>query len=253
MSLLDRSAAWLPWLRLLVLACGLAAAAVMVAGRWLGGPARTVLGPSRRSRWLAGLAGPLAYSLDTAATAHTGALPRPGRPWPRSAARWRGSAVAVRAAGFGAGRSRRPVPGSQVRSSAAAAAPGHRSGGTSGRRHGRWLPGSSPGGHRRAGRAGGGLGGNTQVSSAITKLLTGGASGLPVGGGHRRRGERGPVPAGQRRADHGHRRVQRHRRRRPAWPSSRRWSPRTRSTTSSARTATRSAVALPTPKPSRPG
>ena len=115
-QLLDRSASWLPWLRVVVVACGLAAAAVIVAGHWAGGPARAVLGAVLPLTLLAGLAGPLAYSLDTAGTAHTGALPsagpavtssggpgrRPGRRVRRRSGGRPGPASALRAA--------RPVP-----------------------------------------------------------------------------------------------------------------------------------------------
>ena len=74
--LLGRSADWLPWLRPVVLACGLAAAAVVIAERWLSG--RAMLLSVAPLALVAGLAGPLAYSLDTAATSHTGALPSAG-------------------------------------------------------------------------------------------------------------------------------------------------------------------------------
>ena len=74
--LLGRSAGWLPWLRPLVLVCGLAAAVVVIAERWL--PGRAVLLSVAPLALVAGLAGPLAYSLDTAATSHTGALPTAG-------------------------------------------------------------------------------------------------------------------------------------------------------------------------------
>ena len=76
--LLDRSATWLPWLRVLVVACGLAAAALILAEHWVGGPARAVLGSVLPLALITGLAGPVAYSLDTVATAHTGALPSAG-------------------------------------------------------------------------------------------------------------------------------------------------------------------------------
>ncbi len=62
-SLLDRSASWLPWLRVLVVACGLAAAAVIVAEHWVGGPARTVLGAVLPRALLSGRAGPHAYKI----------------------------------------------------------------------------------------------------------------------------------------------------------------------------------------------
>ena len=82
--LLDRTPAWLPWLRTVVLLCGLAAAAAVLAL-----PAMARLAATGRGRvalaavpvplaLIAALAGPAAYSIDTAATAHTGALPTAG-------------------------------------------------------------------------------------------------------------------------------------------------------------------------------
>jgi 4-amino-4-deoxy-L-arabinose transferase-like glycosyltransferase len=161
-SLLDRSASWLPWLPVLVVACGLAAAAVIVAERWAGGPARTVLGAVLPLALVSGLAGPLAYSLDTAATAHTGALPSAGP----SVASF---------GGFGAGR---PGGGSGSQAAPGGGTAGQRPGGTSGRRPA-GASGQFPGGTGGTGGAGGpgGLAGNTQVSSAITRLLSSGASG----------------------------------------------------------------------------
>jgi 4-amino-4-deoxy-L-arabinose transferase-like glycosyltransferase len=55
--LLNRSAGWLPWLRVVIVACGVAAAAVIIAEHWLGGPARMVLGSVPRSRWSPGWPG----------------------------------------------------------------------------------------------------------------------------------------------------------------------------------------------------
>jgi len=82
--LLDRTPGWHPWLRLIAALAGLLAAALLLAGPRLAGLAAT----SRGSRALtalpaavalaAGLAGPVAYSLETVATAHTGALPSAG-------------------------------------------------------------------------------------------------------------------------------------------------------------------------------
>ena len=74
--LLGRSARWPPWLRPLVLVCGVAAAVVVIAERWL--PGRALLLSVAPLALVASLAGPLAYSLDTAATVHTGALPTAG-------------------------------------------------------------------------------------------------------------------------------------------------------------------------------
>jgi 4-amino-4-deoxy-L-arabinose transferase-like glycosyltransferase len=203
--LLGRSADWLPWLRPVVLVCGLAAAAVVVAERWLSG--RAMLLSVAPLALVAGLAGPLAYSLNTAATSHTGALPSAGP----SVASFGGPGGGPGGGGFGGGQpgtgvsgqvgttqggttqggTGRPgagAPGSSGRPGNApgaaggtAGVPGSTSGRSSGSTAGR-VPGSTsgqsgqfPGG--QGGGLGGGLGGGTQVSSAVTKLLTGGAAG----------------------------------------------------------------------------
>lgn len=73
--LLARSADWYPWLRTAVLVVGLAAAVLLVLVDWLprrAAPALLALGAA------AALAGPVAYSLQTAATAHTGSIPSAG-------------------------------------------------------------------------------------------------------------------------------------------------------------------------------
>ncbi|MFZ0666285.1 MAG: glycosyltransferase family 39 protein [Acidimicrobiales bacterium] len=77
--LLDRSPGWMPWLRYVVMIVGLGAAVLILTS---GLPAL------RRSKaWFSGAviaaalsasAGPLAYTVDTAATAHTGAIPSAG-------------------------------------------------------------------------------------------------------------------------------------------------------------------------------
>lgn len=74
-QLLSRTADWLPWLRIAIVVGGVGAAAlIVVAGR---------LGP-RATRVVAGvalmccLAGPAAYTVVTAATPHTGAIPSVG-------------------------------------------------------------------------------------------------------------------------------------------------------------------------------
>jgi 4-amino-4-deoxy-L-arabinose transferase-like glycosyltransferase len=175
--LLDRTPAWLPWLRWVIAVAGLAAAAAVFAAPYL---ARTPgLVRSRRGRralvlvpvglaLVAGLAGPAAYALDTVNSTHTGAIPSAGPaaqgfgggggapggrgafPGGRTGQFGGGAAGAPWAAGFGA-------PG------------GTRPGGASGATG---VPGRT-GGFGRAGGAGGagGLGGNTTVSSALEKLL----------------------------------------------------------------------------------
>jgi hypothetical protein len=135
----------------------------------------------------AGLGGPLAYSINTAATAHTGALPSAG------------PAVAT---GFGAGpfgpggfggfgnRFRGVAggrfPGGAGTGGGAAGLGGFGAGGQAG---GGRFPGGGPGGAGRfpgggggrgfggRGFGGGGLGGDTQVSSALTTLLATGSAG----------------------------------------------------------------------------
>ena len=190
--LLGRSAGWLPWLRPLVLVCGLAAALVVVAERWL--PGRAVLLSVAPLALVAGLGGPLAYSLDTAATSHTGALPTAGPSVAFFGGPGGGFGGARPGRGFGgpggsaSGNSASGVPGSSGAPGNASGVPGGAAGvpgGTSGRPAGSTsgrVPGSTsgrsggfPGG--RGGGIGGGLGGSTQVSSSITKLLTSGASG----------------------------------------------------------------------------
>ncbi len=119
--LLNRTPAWLPWLRAVILPGGLAAAAAVLAM-----PAMARLAGTGRGRvalaavpaaagLIAVLAGPAAYSISTAATAHTGALPAAG---PRSPAR---SAAAGLAAASPRGA---PRPGA----AGCLAVPGHPAG-----------------------------------------------------------------------------------------------------------------------------
>jgi hypothetical protein len=202
--LLGRSPGWLPWLRPLVLVCGLAAAAVLIAERWL--PGRAVLLSLAPLALVASLAGPLAYSLDRAhwraaqRRAVRRLLRRPGwRPrWSvrrssgrdhagrpgfgrrgcgrRRPARGRGSRF-LRDCGRDlrppAGEHRRACPGQHRR--AAGAVPRR-----PGRRH-RWRPGWQHSGLQR------------HHEAADQRRLR-----LSLGRGHGGRGECGPVPAGQR-------------------------------------------------------
>jgi 4-amino-4-deoxy-L-arabinose transferase-like glycosyltransferase len=165
--LLERTPGWYPWVRVLILLAGFGAAAGMIAGRWWRAGAaqpatsRLVLTVMPCSLALAAaLGGPAAYSLNAAATPHTGALPTAGPavtafgaggPAARGGFGRRGGGLGGGGGGFGPGG---PGPG---------AGPG---GG---------FRGVFPGGGR--GGFGGGLGGNTQVSSALSTLLTRGATG----------------------------------------------------------------------------
>ena len=189
--LLDRSPAWLPWLRPAILLFGFAAAAIVLAGPWLAGRVAT---PRGRTALLAlpiplalvaALAGPLAYSLDTVTTAHSGAIPTAGPavassggPGGFGGGQGFGGAGGTGtrhfpggAGGTGTGRGTGGVAG------AAGTGAGGFPGGTGGRPTGQGGTQGLPGGARGGFGGGGGLGGNTQVSSAITKLLTSGAAG----------------------------------------------------------------------------
>ena len=89
--LLDRTPDWLPWLRWVTVAAGVAAAAAIIAVPYLAHSREPVdaLGRPRRRRlalvlvpvvlaMFAGLAGPTAYALDTVNSTHTGAIPSAG-------------------------------------------------------------------------------------------------------------------------------------------------------------------------------
>jgi 4-amino-4-deoxy-L-arabinose transferase-like glycosyltransferase len=185
-ALLDRSPDWHPWLRMVVLAAGLAAVAALLGGRWLAARAATPRGrlalalvPAALAL-VAVLAGPAAYSLETAATAHTGALPSAGPTVTSFGGPGGGGGPGGAhsgAPGFGG------APGGSSGSSGFTP-PGGSGGtgrtgqpGSAGLGRGAGGPGGAGGGAGRAGGIGGGLAGNTQVSSALTKLLTSGASG----------------------------------------------------------------------------
>jgi 4-amino-4-deoxy-L-arabinose transferase-like glycosyltransferase len=185
--LLDRTSSWHPWLRVVVLLAGLAAAVVLLAGRWLSQVAATARGRLVLAAvpvplaLVAALAGPAAYSIETAATSHAGALPSAG--------------PAVASFGGGPGGAGGP-PGALGRANAGGAVPPGATGqagfpgsartgtgSTGSRPAGRSatgaFPGGTPGQAARGGSGGGfgGLGGSTQVSSALTALLKDGASG----------------------------------------------------------------------------
>ena len=154
--LLGRADGWLPWLRWSVLVVGLIAAAGLAVA---GGPAplrgrRTAAGIAAAAL-AAGVAGPLAWSLATIGSTHTGSIPTAG---PASA----------QAAGFGAGRF-----------------------GAAGRARDRLEAGQLPGGQLPGGQAaqgqlpggqlpggpGSGPGGAETADTAVAALLRSGAAG----------------------------------------------------------------------------
>ncbi|HEY9241370.1 MAG TPA: glycosyltransferase family 39 protein, partial [Streptosporangiaceae bacterium] len=84
--LLGRSPDWMPWLRVVIAVAGAAGAGLILAspgrrpspwGSRARGPAVLAAAPVSLAL-IAGLAGPLAYSVDTAATAHGGSIPTAG-------------------------------------------------------------------------------------------------------------------------------------------------------------------------------
>jgi len=172
-ELLGRTPSWHPLIRVAVLVTGLAAAAALAAGPRLASLAGTARGNAVLAlapvpiALLAVFAGPAAYTLATVTTAHAGAIPSAG------------PAVAM-SGGLGGpgGAGQGGLPG--------------RTGGTrgTGGTGGQGFPGSAggqppagaAGGQRPSagqapaaggqGNPGGGLGGNTQVSSKLVNLLT---------------------------------------------------------------------------------
>ncbi len=209
-ALLDRTPAWHPLLRAVIVAAGLIAAAALLAGPALAGPARTARAGGALAvapvllALLAAFAGPVAYSLDTAAAAHTGAIPSAG------------PALAAAGGPGGAG-----TPGT--------------AGGPSRQRRGQLRPGGSrrPAGSRRPGQPAsrrryqptawrhGRAWHGRLVRSGRARRLHPGERGadqaaqarqvrLPVGRRHGGIGERGAAAAGGPAADHVDWRVQRH-------------------------------------------
>jgi len=148
-ELLARSPGWFPWLRVAIVVAAAGAVALILAGpvlRAATARSRTLLAVIPASlAAIAVLGGPLAYTLDTAASSYSGASPSAG---PALTAAGGGPGGAL---GFGRGG----FPGS----------------GAAGREFG----GGRAGG--RAGRGGfGGIGGNATTSAALAKLLETGAS-----------------------------------------------------------------------------
>ena len=227
-ALLGRSPGWYPWLRGAIVAAALGSAAVVLAwprlaaaaggwrgtaGGWRGaaggpplaGHGHTLLAAVPVSlAMIAGLSGPLAYSVSTAATAHTGAIPSAG-PAVTGAfggpgfggrgrfggpggfgGRFRGIAGgrfngpagrgAAGIGGFGAGLGGTGQPGFPGGQGGAGQFPAGGSGGFGGF-GGRGFGGSGRGAGGPGFGGGGGLGGDTQVSSALTRLLQTGAAG----------------------------------------------------------------------------
>jgi 4-amino-4-deoxy-L-arabinose transferase-like glycosyltransferase len=171
--LLNRTPSWHPWVHVLVLVCGLLAAAVFAAWPALvpavrRARARTALAAGTVVLGLTGaLAGPAAYTLATVSSAHTGAIPSAGPSTAGSFGGGPGGGFGGRPpGGFGASPGGSAGTGGNT-APGAGSFPGGGTGTQPGAGRGFWRPGGAGGG---AG-PGGGLSGNTQVSSALVKLL----------------------------------------------------------------------------------
>ena len=156
--LLGRSPDWMPWLRVVIALAGAAAAGLILASRTR--RAAFAIAPISLAL-VAGLAGPLAYSIDTAATAHGGSIPTAG------------PTVTSASGGFPGGSG---SPGGSGLPSGSGFPSGSRPGGSE---SGTSAPRTSAreGGPGGTSASGGGPGGGGSVSSALAKLLESGASG----------------------------------------------------------------------------
>jgi 4-amino-4-deoxy-L-arabinose transferase-like glycosyltransferase len=178
--LLDRSPGWFPWLRWVIVVAALAAAGLVLAGfalRARTAGSRSLLGALPVSLALvAGLGGPLAFSIDTAASASGGASPSagPAVTSARGGLAGRGVFGAAGAAGGTAGRfGRDGFAGAGRGAAGGTTGDGTADGGTAG---GGTAGGGTAGGLGGAARAGG-FGGSTSISAALAKLLETDASG----------------------------------------------------------------------------
>ena len=152
--LLDRSPGWFPWLRVAIVIAGAAAAGMILARRALrptAGWRRTVLAAAPVPLALiGGLGAPMAYSMDTAATTQSGAVP---------------SAGPTVAGSFGIPGARSGFPGGADRRLPAGAGGG--SGASRASDFAASPDGGPPAGFAAAGGSGGGSGDASQITSWV--------------------------------------------------------------------------------------
>ena len=195
-SLLGTTSAYGPWLRWLVLAAGVAAAAGIGLGRFI--HLRSVQRTTTALAIAASLAGPLAFSISTAATAHSGAIVSAG---PATAFGGPGGFGANRTGGSATGGNARQFGGQAGQGQGGA---GQRRGGRRGRPGRTWCwrrPCRRDGWPPWCAHAVGRTRGRTQ--ERCLKLHLGRGSG--------RFEQRCRLPTGNGIAGDGHRRLQRHR------------------------------------------
>jgi 4-amino-4-deoxy-L-arabinose transferase-like glycosyltransferase len=182
--LLGRSAGWMPWLRVVIAAAAAAGAGLILAGPALRSAAArpvALLATAPVSLALiAGLAGPLAYSIDTAATAHGGSLPTAGPSVAGSAGGPGGASQApggsAPSGGSSSSGATAPARGATVPSGGSVPSGGKAPSGRTSPSGGTAT--AAGGGTAPAGtQAGAGAGGGATVSRALTRLLESGATG----------------------------------------------------------------------------
>jgi 4-amino-4-deoxy-L-arabinose transferase-like glycosyltransferase len=176
--LLDRSPDWLPPLRFAVLVVGIAAALLIaIPTGWSLRRSRLVFAGAAIAGAAAGIAGPLAYTFDTIATPHSGAIPTAGPTLADSAGPFGGAPGGTTGAFPG-----RTGAGSPGGSSTRGARPGFAAGGTPGAggppgfsSSGRPSGGRSSAGGSRPG-AGTGIAGSQRGSSGFLGSSTPGSA-----------------------------------------------------------------------------
>jgi 4-amino-4-deoxy-L-arabinose transferase-like glycosyltransferase len=170
--LLGRSASWHPWLATVVIAAGLTIAAAMLG---IGFVRRRIALLAATVALIVGLAGPAAYAMDTATTAHTGSIPSAG---PAVAGGFGGPGGGPGGrGGFGGGNGAPGGAGGAGGGNGAATGGPGSDGGFAG--PGLAGGGAGAGGGGRLGAAGGGGGGLLEAntpSGALVTALTANAS-----------------------------------------------------------------------------
>ncbi len=155
-ALLERTPAYLPWLRPVILVAGALGAVALVAAPFVPRMTRHLTVAAIGLGLVAGLSGPIAYTATTLATSHTGSVPSAG--------------PAVSGGGFGGGG----APGAAGGAPGLGGATGERPSFTGG-------SGAPPTGLSAAGFSGGPPSGTTRASGGT--LPTGIPGGIPGGGG----------------------------------------------------------------------
>jgi 4-amino-4-deoxy-L-arabinose transferase-like glycosyltransferase len=192
-ALLDRTPAYAPWVRVLILVAGALGTVTLLALPYAGAARQRLAVGAFGLAAVAGLAGPIAYTLTTVTTAHTGSVPSAGPAVTTAAAGGPGGGGLPGGAGGGPGGglsgggaspssggstsgSTGGLPGAPGRGSSPDGSPPGGAGGA-GVGHGRsGFPGRGelPGDGGAAGGAGGP--GEATTSAALTKALQSGAS-----------------------------------------------------------------------------